>query len=131
MDLTHVGAAGMTSSAPEEQDTLAHLSQPEPNSDIPDMPSSDMVPATLQDSKHPTTASPAAEGSEAAPAPAEFSADPADDHSMHMLPEPLSAGDELANASSQTSQGLQLPPQQLHSRLSQVPAYAQLPQVSR
>ena len=60
----------------------------------------------------------------------EASTDPADDQAMEDIPEPPSADEELAESTSQTSQGLQLPPQQLHSRLSQVPAYAQLPQVS-
>ncbi|KAK9837389.1 hypothetical protein WJX84_000097 [Apatococcus fuscideae] len=47
---------------------------------------------------------------------------------MEDIPEPPSADEALTESTSQTSQGLQLPPQQLHSRLSQVPAYAQLPQ---
>lgn len=113
-----------------EQDALAHLSQSQPDT-IPastNVQANGIVTPSLQDSAN--LAASAAEESMPTIGQHEASAEPADEQIMEDIPEPPSADEAPADSPTQTSQGLQLPPQQLHSRLSQVPAYAQLPQVS-
>lgn len=113
-----------------EQDALAHLSQAQPDI-LPtsnDLPANGIVTPTLQDTTDPAAST--AEESMPNLEQHEASVEQADEQTMEEIPEPPSPDEAPIDSPTQTSQGLQLPPQQLHSRLSQVPAYAQLPQVS-
>ena len=120
----------MAASIVSEQDALPHLSQPQPDTHPAsnDVTANGIVNPTLQDNTD--LAASAVEESMPTIGQHEASAEPADEQKMEDIPEPPSADEAPVDSPSQTSQGLQLPPQQLHSRLSQVPAYAQLPQVS-
>ncbi|KAK9820814.1 hypothetical protein WJX74_008066 [Apatococcus lobatus] len=128
MSLHGFVSEGMSALELGGQDTLAQLNQPQldqpsttggvadDETSVPKMPLNTDLAASAPEEVLPLA------GQHEAPS------DTADDQTMEDIPEPPSADEALTESTSQTSQGLQLPPQQLHSRLSQVPAYAQLPQ---
>ena len=112
-----------------EQD-LGQLEQPASISSPADIPPADMAVPDLEDSLDMGAPNSATEGIMPSDVQLGASAASADDHQMDLMQHTAPVEDASDDIPIQNSPGVQLPPQQLHSRLSQVPAYAQLPQVS-
>ncbi len=109
---------------------LGQLEQPPAISSPADIPVADMAVPDLEDSIDMGPPNSATEGLMSSDVQLGASAASADDHQMDLMQHTAPVEDASDDIPIHASPGVQLPPQQLHSRLSQVPAYAQLPQVS-